>query len=444
VEEVLIRTGAVPSVAPASCSRRFRWLAFALIFGLLLSDYMSRQVLNAVFPQLKLEWALTDTQLGSLSSIVALMVGILTVPVSLMADRFGRARSLTAMALIWSVATLGCGLAAHYEHMLVARFCVGVGEAAYGSVGLAVLLSIFPPSTRATLTGAFTSGGAFGAVLGVALGGFVAAHFGWRAAFIAMALFGLVVVVVYGLTVTESRLARNRFDAGGAGGRRAGGLQLRPGAMRAQLRGLVSAPSLMCAYFGSGLQLFVPFAMMAWLPSYLNRYYAMPTAKAALGAAILFIIGGTGMLLCGVLTDRIGHRAPARKITLAVIYCLVSSMLFLTALHLNPGPAQLALIGGAMFLASATWGPAGAMVADLAPPAVHATAMAVLTLVNNLVGAAPGPQVTGMLADRVGLLGALQLVPLVSFAAAAVFGLGRLWYLRDLRAVERRNAAAPD
>ena len=45
-------------------SRLFPWLVFALTFGLLLSDYMSRQVLSAVFPFLKVEWTLTDTQLG--------------------------------------------------------------------------------------------------------------------------------------------------------------------------------------------------------------------------------------------------------------------------------------------------------------------------------------------------------------------------------------------
>ena len=93
----------------ARIPRRYAWVVFALSFGLLLSDYMSRQVLNAVFPLLKAEWALTDTQLGSLSGIVALMVGLLTFPLSLLADRFGRVRSLTLMATVWSLATLGCG-----------------------------------------------------------------------------------------------------------------------------------------------------------------------------------------------------------------------------------------------------------------------------------------------------------------------------------------------
>ena len=99
------------SVAATSVSRVFAWVVFALIFGLLLSDYMSRQVLNSVFPLLKSEWSLSDTQLGSLSSVVSLMVGLLTIPLSLVADRWGRVGSLKVMALLWSLATLACGFA---------------------------------------------------------------------------------------------------------------------------------------------------------------------------------------------------------------------------------------------------------------------------------------------------------------------------------------------
>src|SRR4051812_38747064 len=128
----------------------YAWLVFALTFGLLISDYMARQVLNAVFPLLKAEWALSDSQLGLLSGVVAVMVGLLTFPLSLLADRWGRVRSLTLMALLWSLATMGCGLAQDYPQMFAARFLVGVGEAAYGSVGLAVVLSVFPRQLRAT------------------------------------------------------------------------------------------------------------------------------------------------------------------------------------------------------------------------------------------------------------------------------------------------------
>lgn len=163
----------------------YPWIVFALAFGLLLSDYMSRQVLSAVFPILKADWDLSDSHLASLSSVVALMVGLLTFPLSLLADRWGRVKSLILMAVLWSVATLLCAIAQTYEQMLGARFLVGVGEAAYGSVGIAVVLSVFAPRVHAALAGAFMAGGSFGSVIGVAIGGFIAVQFSWRWSFAA-------------------------------------------------------------------------------------------------------------------------------------------------------------------------------------------------------------------------------------------------------------------
>ena len=196
--------------------RRYAWIVFALTFGLLISDYMSRQVLNAVFPILKGEWALSDGQLGLLSGIVALMVGLLTIPLSLLADRFGRVKSLALMALLWSLATLGCALAENYQEMLIARFMVGVGEAAYGSVGIAVVVSVFPKSMRATLASAFMAGAMFGSVLGISLGGAIAVKLGWRWSFASMALFGLLLAVLYPIIVKEARIAPQRLATAGS------------------------------------------------------------------------------------------------------------------------------------------------------------------------------------------------------------------------------------
>ena len=74
-----------------------------------------------------------------------------------------------------------------------------------------------------------------------------------------------------------------------------------------------------------------------------------------------------------------------------------------------------------MFLAAASTGPAGATVANLTPEPVHGTAFATLTLANNFFGLAPGPIVTGWLADRFELLGAFRWLPIASICAALVF-----------------------
>lgn len=403
--------------------RTYAWVVFALTFGLLISDYMSRQVLNAVFPLLKGEWSLSDSQLGLLSGIVALMVGLLTFPLSLMADRWGRVKSLALMAMLWSLATLACGLAQNYQHMFIARFFVGVGEAAYGSVGIAVVLSVFPKHLRATLTGAFMAGGMFGSVLGMALGGTIAAYLGWRWAFAGMALFGLLLAAIYPIIVRESRIAPKAATTAAIKSL---------AAVKRPLRTLYSSRSVICAYVGSGLQLFVGGTVMVWMPSYLNRYYGMETDKAGTTAAIVVLCSGLGMIVCGMLSDRLCRNSPTRKISLAVFYCLGSCVLLSLAFVLPFGPAQLVMICFGMFLATGTCGPAGAMVANLTHYSVHGTAFATLTLVNNLLGLAPGPFVTGKVSDLIGLHAAFQLVPLISIAAAAVFLYARFYYQTDI------------
>ncbi|MGW8467067.1 MFS transporter [Pseudomonas sp. CLCA07] len=415
-------------------ARQYAWIVFALTFGLLISDYMSRQVLNAVFPLLKSEWALSDGQLGLLSGVVALMVGLLTFPLSLMADRFGRVKSLALMALLWSVATLGCALAQDYQQMFIARFMVGVGEAAYGSVGIAVVISVFPKHMRATLASAFMAGGLFGAVLGMALGGAIAAKLGWRWSFAGMALFGLVLAALYPLIVKEARIAPERA---------AQVANKTTAAVKRPLRTLWSSRSVVATYVGSGLQLFVGGTVMVWIPSYLNRYYDMPTDKAGGMAALIVLCSGVGMILCGMLSDRLCRHSPERKVSLAIAFCLGSCLLLSAAFALQAGPVQLLLICLGMLIATGTTGPSGAMVANLTHYSVHGTAFATLTLANNLLGLAPGPFITGRVSDLIGLHAAFQLVPLVSLAAAAVFFYAKCHYQKDIARLQGDSVTDP-
>jgi predicted MFS family arabinose efflux permease len=415
------------SGGPARASA-YGWLVFALTFGLLISDYMARQVLNAVFPLLKAEWALTDAQLGLLSGIVAAMVGLLTLPLSIAADRWGRIPSLTIMAILWSLATVLCAVAQTYSQMLLGRALVGIGEAAYGSVGIAVVISVFPARMRATLTAAFMAGGLVGQVLGVALGGVIAADHGWRAAFLVIGVSGLALGVLYPLFVREHRVREMAGDAEQAN-------ETRP---KLPLRALVQTRSVRLAYCGSGLQLFAAGALPAWLPSYFGRYYAMPVDAAAKTAAVMLLLCSLGMVLCGMATDRLARTAPIRKVWLACAYCLGTATALTIALQLPPGPAQLALLAVAMALVAATTGPAGALVANLTPLALHGSAFAALTLANNILGLAPGPILTGRLADALGLLDAMRLLALPCLAAALVFMLLGRSYLADLAPTESR------
>ncbi|RJF99996.1 MFS transporter [Noviherbaspirillum saxi] len=405
-------------------SRTYAWMVFALVFGLMLSDYLSRQVINALFPFLKAEWALSDTQLGSLVSVVALTVGVLTFPISLLADRWGRVLSVTAMALLWGLATIACGLAGSFMPLFLARALVGLGEAGYSSAGGAILLSVFPKRLHASVMGAFLAAALFGSVLGVILGGAIAAQLGWRMAFIIIGAGGLALAIVFPMFVREpakvaasSNISDSRMP------------------LKTVFKELFAARTALFTYLGSGFQMFTIGSVMAWMPSYLNRYYDMTPKEAGIKAGVLVLLAGVGMTLGGVIVDRLVRRERKNTLLVMASYSFGGCALLVLAFVLPPGTAQFTLLAIAMILAGSPIGPAGAVVTGVSDPRIHATVLATGTLANNILGLAPGPFVTGLIADRMNLQVALEIIPFASLIAALCFVQARRYYDLDVRRI---------
>jgi MFS family permease len=200
------------------------------------------------------------------------------------------------------------------------------------------------------------------------------------------------------------------------------------GVQRAQVKltnigALFSGSTLKCTYIASGLQLVVAGALPAWLPTYFVRYYDLPLKQATSLAALFLALAGAGMIVCGIISDKFVPETRLRAL-ISAFYCMACAGTITAAFAIGPGAPQLVLLGIGMFLAAASAGPSGAIVAALTPAALHGTAFAILALANNALGLAPGPIVTGWIADRIGLLGALQLMPFASMAAALVFIIG--------------------
>lgn len=279
------------------------------------------------------------------------------------------------------------------------------------------------------------AGGAFGSVFGMSAGGMLAVRLGWQWSFGAMAAFGFMLVLAYGVSVTDARIDASRWSEQTAGP------TARP-RFSTLFKSLFSTVSVVCAYLGSALQLFIMGAVLAWMPSFLNRYYGLAPDKAGMAAAVFLMLGGAGMIVCGIVTDRVSRTVATRKWVSAIAYSLGSFVLLAIGFRLQAGPAQLAVLGAGIFLVAGTSGPAGAMVARLTPETIHASAFGTLTLANNLIGLAPGPLVTGIIADRIGLLGALQLIPFAALAGALLFAIGKQRYSSDLLSLATLEAAA--
>jgi len=426
MKSTTVMPGATLRLSVFTASRSYPWTVFALTFSLMLSDYLSRQVMGAVFPFLKADWGLSDTQLGALVSIVSLVVGVTTVPMSLIADRWGRVKSITLMAVVWCVATIACGLASSYTELLLARAAVGLGEAAYAAAGAAILAHTFPIGKRSAVLGAFQSAGLFGSVLGVIIGGAVATQYGWRTAFFVVGAPGLVIAFLYPWLVCDYETVKvnDTVDVNGITPARLSFSKI--------VKLVFETRSGNFTFLAFGLQMGVPALLIAWVPTYFNRFYGYDARKAALMAAVVVLIAGLGMLFGGGLADRISRRKPQFRPLVPAGYALLSGVLLMVAFALPPGPLSLTLfLTGALF-AAAHGGSAVAMVIDVTHPAVHATVTAAAVLGASLLGLAPMPYLVGLLSDLTNLKTALTVAPVVSLVAAGFFVLASRSYVKDV------------
>lgn len=410
-------------------SKRSAWAVFSLTCLLMVFDFIDRQVIVSMLPFIKTDWGLSDTQLGGLISIVSLTVGLFSIPVALLADRWSRVKSIFAMGFVWSAATMACALAGNFAQLLALRGLVGIGEAGYAGAGAALLSNRFPGRMRAAILGAFTASAAIGAVLGVVLGGAIATRWGWQAAFGIVGVPGLILAFLFLLVKDYETVDLTSAEAGQAAGKFS---------LRDVVRAVLDRPSALAIYVGGALQLFVVSTIYSWLPSFFNRAYGLPVDQAGVRAALVLLAGSLAAIAWGWLADRVSRDEPANKI-LVMTLSAVSSGLVLTVAFgvLSPGTAQFAGILLGAVLMTGTIGTVAAVTVDVAHPGLRATAIAIGALIQNLFGLAGGPFITGVISDQYGLVASLAVVPAFGFAAAVAFVMTIRLYRKDLGGVQR-------
>ena len=297
-------------VRPTNTTRASRraWCVFAIMFALMVLDHVDRQIVASMFPLLKARWGLSDRELGALVSVVAVTVAIGTIPLSIVADRCGHLRSLFWMAVVWSGATIACAFATRYGELLFARAIIGVGEAAYGSVGCALLALLFPERIRSTVLAAFLVAGLIGSVVGVMMGGVVVQQWGWESGFVVAGLPGLVLAVAL-IMAGRGTVPATTYTASGHH-------RLWP-ATAAVFSAFVRARSAPPACIAAGLQLISVSSMYAWLPSYFHREYGLASGEAGVAAGLIVLAGVPGAVVFGLASDAMTRRFPASRYFLA-------------------------------------------------------------------------------------------------------------------------------
>jgi ACS family hexuronate transporter-like MFS transporter len=176
---------------------RYRWLICGLLFVITVNNYMDRQMLSIAAPAIAAEYGFTNSEIATIANafLVAYTVGQLFA--GMVVDRIGARRGMTVAVLLWSGMSLLVTLSRSVAQFSGLRFLLGLAESVNYPAGVKVCAEWFPPKERATAVGIFQSGSAIGAMITPAVAAWLIVQFGWRPAFVLVALPGLLWVPLW-------------------------------------------------------------------------------------------------------------------------------------------------------------------------------------------------------------------------------------------------------
>ncbi|MCP5433264.1 MAG: MFS transporter [Alphaproteobacteria bacterium] len=432
-----------PPGAPSKDHAEFlgnaKWVALGILFVVYVFNFIDRQIFAILQESIKRDLGLSDTELGLLGGFTfALFYTTFGVPIARLADRSNRSLIIAVCLAVWSFMTILCGRAVNFWTLALARIGVGIGEAGCSPSAHSIISDYFPPKERAGALAIYSVGINVGVMFGFFAGGFIDQYFGWRHAFLAVGLPGLLfaLVVKFFLKEPPRGLAEGRVDEIKASA---------PPKMVEAFKTLWKRRSFRHISVASGLHAFVAYGNQ-FLPPFFQRVHGFETGELSLWLGLMSgIVGGLGVLAGGWLSDRYGAK-DRRWLTWIPAVAILAALPFAMAGLLVPsGYMALALLTIPAFLNPIYTGPTWAMTQGLVGPRMRAVAVAVLFFILNMVGLGFGPVAVGMLSDAFAAHGfgtssirwALLATGLINIWAAVHYILAARTLREEMAAAER-------
>lgn len=394
--------------------------ALFLLFCAYVINYIDRQIVTILQEPIKADLGLSDTQLGLMTGLsFALFYATMGLPMARLADRYPRRSVIAVSTLLWSGMTMACAAATNFVTMLLCRMGVGIGEAGLSPPAHSLISDYYPPHQRAGALGIYSSGIQVGVMLGFLLGGTINHYFGWRMAFVAVGLPGVLLAILIRSTMREPvRMETPPIEA-----------VPDEGMLGAIMRLWRVRPFRLIA-LACGFHTLVLYGQGHWAPPYLGRVHEMELRDIAFWLALLSIgPGALGLWLAGTLADRL-QRSTARAGPIVAIGSIALLLPLEAAFVLAPD-AQTALIisAGTHFLGGAYLAPVIAHCHAMFGGYQRALASAILLLSLNLIGLGLGPLLVGALSDLLAGSSGERALPLAMLAIlpSQVLALALFW-----------------
>jgi MFS transporter, Spinster family, sphingosine-1-phosphate transporter len=401
--------------------------ALLLLLAINLFNYIDRQVLAAVEPDIRATFfAPNDPNAMAISGLLGdafLITYMISAPIlGWLADRFSRWVIVGSAVIIWSLASGASGLAQTFTILFITRIFVGIGEGGYGPAAPTILSDLFPIAKRGSVMAAFCAAIPVGSALGYVLGGLIGTHFGWRWAFYAVVLPGLLLGLICFTQRDPPRTGRPAF------------LELKRRRLHDYLM-LFRSRSYVTNTIAQTITTFVLGGLGFWIPAYLRFRNQSPARGMTIFGGIVVVAGLVSTLLGGVLADKLRPRFPGSDFLVSGVGMIIACPLFITSLYL-PFPAAWFVMFVAIFFMFLNTGPSNTAIANVSLPHIRASAFALNIFIIHAFGDVPAFPTIGYIAGHSDIRIAFVFVSFLILIAGAVWIFSVKYLPPDVAAVE--------
>ena len=374
---------------------RVRWAILALLFVSTVINYLDRQALSILASTVQRDLNMTDLAYAHVVQLFLLAYTAAYLVAGRLTDKLGSKLALALFVGWWSIANMMTGLVRNAAELGAARFALGLGEAGNYTAGPKIVSEAFEPRQRGLALGIYTAGAMVGATLAPPLIGGVALTFGWRAAFIATGIAGLVWLVAW--------------------------VFIHPGSPPVSIEepveeetalwsGILRDPTIWLLALARAIADSVWYFYLFWFPKYLIDERGLQLVTVAASAWIVYLAADLGSIGGGLLSSRLvtrGSTPPRARIIVMGMASAVAPVGIIGALH--PSLPILYLVASCVACAHLVFQVnISTLIIDLYPARRIATVFGVIAAGSGIGGLvstqAVGMLVTGGAFDRAFML----------------------------------------
>jgi ACS family hexuronate transporter-like MFS transporter len=285
-------------------SGRFRWVICGLLFLGVTKNYMDRQVLGVLKGPLQHDLGWNDIDYGHLVSVFQAAYALGMIFMGRLIDRLGTRAGYAIAMVFWSLASMGHAIANSLTGFVIARSALGFGEAGVFPASIKSVAEWFPKKERALATGIFNAGTNIGAIITPLVVPWIAAHLGWRWAFLLTGALGFAWLILWLLLYrtpqqhaycTKSELEYIQSDSEPSSG---------------NIKWTQLLPHRQTWAFAAGKFMIDPiwWFYLFWIPDYLQRKHGLHLTQIGLPILAIYLISDVGSIGGGWLSSRMIRR----------------------------------------------------------------------------------------------------------------------------------------